>query len=384
MSVIANSNKEILWEVLNGLIQENNFHLPKKNDFQIFFENRCLLYHKKRFDFDGLNTINKQIVADCFEYLSRKSHDNSLVMFREYKNLGNKNIVKNLEVGKRYQEHESNFKKMMKVERPGDINFSEDVDRPISDMDGKLNEMLKQRNNELSNITNNYDKDDIRWLSTGDVPKLKIESNNNLELEVEEISNKKLKRVKFESKIIDNVKNYEMGKDIASKVIKEELHRESVLENDIVNNMQKDYQEPTDIMVKQFEMMNQNINQEISGEKEKFVNKMKIIKDIENKEDSEKNKNKKENEDINLSSIFKNMKLKSKDSDIISANTEEKVNLEKRIDKLEQYMIDIIRNQQMILQKIEKNKSIISQNVHVNDIKEITNKNDEVDVTEPI
>ena len=36
-------------------------------------------------------------------------------------------------------------------------------------------------------------------------------------------------------------------------------------------------------------------------------------------------KTKIKNEDINLSSIFKNMKLKSKDSDIISANTEERL-----------------------------------------------------------
>ena len=90
---------EILWEVLNGLIQENNFHLPDIEEFQQFFENKCLLYHKKRFDFDGLNTINRKIV-DCYEYLSKKSHDNSLVMFREYKNFGNKNIVKNLKQAK--------------------------------------------------------------------------------------------------------------------------------------------------------------------------------------------------------------------------------------------------------------------------------------------
>ena len=353
MSVIANSNKEILWEVLNGLIQENNFHLPDIEEFQQFFENKCLLYHKKRFDFDGLNTINRKIVADCYEYLSKKSHDNSLVMFREYKNFGNKNIVKNLEVSKRYQDHESNFKKMMKVKRPGDINFAEDTDEPIADMDGKLNEMMKQRNQELSNITNNYDKDDIKWLKTGDVPKLKIEGSNNLELEVEELSTKKEKRVKFESKIIDSVNNYEKGKAIAERAIESEIREKNILENQMIANMEKDYQEPTDIMIEQFNNLNNKINNKIDDEKEKFVNKLEIIKEIEKEESSEPEKKK---EDVNLSSIFKNMKLKTKDSDIISINKEEGEDIIKRVEKLEQYLIDIIRNQQKILQKFEEKK----------------------------
>ena len=351
MSVVANSNKEILWEVLNGLIQENNFHLPKLNDFQQFFENKCLLYHKKRFDFDGLNSINRQIVADCYDYLSKKSHDNSLVMFREYKNFGNKNVIKNLEVGKRYQEHESNFKKMMKVKRPGDVNFSEDADEPIADMDGKLNEMMKQRNNELSNITSNYDKDDIRWLKTGAVPKLKIEGTNNLELEVEELSTKKEKRVKFESSIIDSVNNFEMGRIVAENAINNEIRENNALENQIVSNMEKDYQEPTDIMVKEFKNLNNKINSKLKNENDKFVKKMEIIKEIEKEE---KGDDKKKDDDVNLSSIFKNMKLKTKDSDIISANNEENIDLVKRVEKLEQYLIDIIRNQQKILQRLEK------------------------------
>ena len=46
------------------------------------------------------------------------------------------------------------------------------------------------------------------------------------------------------------------------------------------------------------------------------------------------------------------MKLKTKDSDVISANSEESINLVKRVEKLEQYLIDIIRNQQKILHQL--------------------------------
>ena len=47
MSVIANSNKEILWEVLNGLIQENNFHLPDIEEFQQFLKTSVYYTIKK-------------------------------------------------------------------------------------------------------------------------------------------------------------------------------------------------------------------------------------------------------------------------------------------------------------------------------------------------
>ena len=137
---------------------------------------------------------------------------------------------------------------------------------------------------------------------------------------------------------------------MAEEAINTEVIKNDTLENQIVNNMEKDYQEPTEIMVKQFQEMNNNINKEISKETDKFVNKLEIIKEVEKREEAETSEEEK-TDTVNLSNIFKNMKLKSKDSDVIAASGSNK-NIEERIDKLEQYMIDIIRNQQLILQKM--------------------------------
>ena len=93
----------------------------------------------------------------------------------------------------------------------------------------------------------------------------------------------------------------------------------------MIANMEKDYQEPTDIMIEQFNNLNNKINNKIDDEKEKFVNKLEITK--EEKEEL-----------VNLEkerrckhSIFKNMKLKTKDSDIISINKEEGEDIIKRV-----------------------------------------------------
>ena len=75
-----------------------------------------------------------------------------------------------------------------------------------------------------------------------------------------------------------------MGKTIAEQVINSEIAQQNNLENEMVNNMKKDYQEPTDIMVKQFHELNKNINSEISQESKKFVKKMDIIKEVEKRE----------------------------------------------------------------------------------------------------
>jgi len=227
---------------------------------------------------------------------------------------------------------------------------------------------MEQRSTELSSITDNYNNRDVTWLATGDVNKLQIGDNKKIKLEVEELNSntktnkksrennksKREKRVKFESNIIESVKNYEVGKAMAHIA----LDKDRVVQNSLENNMvikDRSYKEPSEIMKQEFNNLNNKINGKISEEKEKFVDKLKIIKEIEERDNIKKTDS--DENSIELKNIFKNMKLKTQDSDIISAkkNTNTK-NIENRIDNLEQYMIDIIRNQQIILQKMNKSE----------------------------
>ena len=330
MSVISESNKQILWEVLNGMIDGNDLKIQNINQFRNFFENQCRTYHSKRFDYNGLSEINKLIVSGCFQYLTKMSQDEKLVMFRDYEKFGNKNLVKSLQIGKRYEEHETNFKKLMNNKKPGEIDFSENADEPIGNMENVLSQTMEQRESELSNIRQTYDTNDsIKWLNSGGVPKLKIHDEQSVKLDVVERpkrEEKPKKRVKFKSDIsnFQNEGNMEEG-------------------NMGEGNMDE-----------YFKLMNDDMNKDVKKKEEDINLKMNVIKEVERREKLEGKKEEK-NEDISLTNFFESMKVKTKDSDVNAAKSQtDVVNISKRIDKLETYLFDILNNQMNILKKLDK------------------------------
>lgn len=350
MSVVSESNKQILWEVLNGMIDGNDLEIQDMNQFRQFFENQCNTYHAKRFDYNGLSEINKLIVSGCFQYLTKMSQESKLIMFREYEKYGNKNLVKSLQIGKRYDEHESNFKKLMNNKKPGEIDFTESTDEPIDNMDNVLSQTMEQRESELSNIRQTYDTNDsIKWLNSGGVPKLKIH-DESVKLEIVEKNQRKRsekkkekpkkekKKVKFKSNISNSSNNDIVGKE---------------------GNQMDEY----------FTLMNDNMNKDIKN-REKDINlKMGAIKEVERREKLEEEKKK---ENVNLSDFFENMKVKTKDSDVYAAKSQtDDININKRIDRLETYLFDILNNQIKILEKFDKFdkfEKVVDNNLKVDDM----------------
>ena len=145
MSVLARSNVQILWEVLNGLISENQLKIQEMDQFRSYFDHKCKEYHVKRFDYNGLRILINILLPKCFEYLKKASQDSQLLMFREYEQYGNKNMVKNLQIGKRYEEHQNNFKSMINAKRPNEVDFAESADMPIDNMDDVMSETFKRK-----------------------------------------------------------------------------------------------------------------------------------------------------------------------------------------------------------------------------------------------
>jgi hypothetical protein len=323
MSVVSESNKQILWEVLNGMIDGNNLEIQNINQFRQFFEIQCKNYHAKRFDYNGLSEINKLIVSGCFQYLTKMSQDSKLIMFRDYEKYGNKNLAKSLEIGKRYDEHESNFKKLMNNKKPGEIDFSENADEPIGNMENEESRLMEQRESELSNIRQKYDTNDsIKWLNSGGVPKLKIHDDEQIKLEISE-----------KRQLIQPEQN---SKEETKKKVK--FKSEIVLEDKNDVNMMDEY----------FNLMNDDMNKDIR-EREKDINlKNSIIKEVERRDKLEEEKDE-ESKNVNLNNFFDSMKVKTKDSDVYAAKADV---INKRIDKLETYLFDVLNNQIKILEKI--------------------------------
>jgi len=348
MSVISESNKQILWEVLNGMIDENKLEIQNVNQFRQFFENECSTYHSKRFDYDGLSDINKLIVSSCFQYLTKLSQDTKLIMFRDYEKFGNKNLVKSLQVGKRYEEHESNFKKLMNNNKPGEIDFSENTDEPIGNMDNVLSNTMEQRESELSNIRKTYDTNDsIKWLNSGGVPKLKIHDEiPKINLIVEEKSAKQKKpkkKVKFKNDV-DAMGANAMGAMGANGMGANAMGANAMGANGGANAMD------ANAMDKYFNIMNDDMNNNIKEKEMDIKLKMDLIKEVESREKKEGEEKK---HDVNLNNFFESMKVKTKDSDVNAAKSQtDIINISRRLDKLETYLFDILNNQIKILEKL--------------------------------
>ena len=343
MSVIADSNKHMLWDVLKGLVSENELQVTDVAGFKEFFENKCKYYHSKRFDYDGLSEVNKQIISESFKFLKSASNDNKLLMFRDYEQFGNKKVVKTMSIGKRYKEHEKNFKKMINKSTPDDIDFTEQADAPIMDMGNMLSMTMEKRESELNNITQQYEQgDSLKWLNSGGVPKLKIYNDepeytdsvkNNVEMVLNEKNKKPVKKVKFKS-------------SLKQKILKNSPESNvTVINTDSMREKQ---------MNEFFKQKNESLNGNKTKEGDMYLSKRDIINEIEKRE---KGENETKKESINLSSVFSSMKVKSKDSDIIAARQQtDVIDLNQRVDKLEQYLSDIIINQLKIMEMISNHE----------------------------
>ena len=354
MSVIAESNKYMLWDVLKGLVSENELQVTDVAGFQEFFENKCKYYHSKRFDYNGLSDVNKKIIGECFNFLKSASNNNKLLMFRDYEQFGNKKVVKTMSIGKRYKEHEKNFKKMINKAMPDDIDFSEEADMPIRDMGDMLSKTMEQRESELNNITQQYDQgDSLKWLNTGGVPKLKIHdddfeylnsgSTENVEMVVNEKKQKPVKKVKFKSNLREEIINKPKTSNVT----------------EINTNAMREQQ-----MNEYFKKKNEELNGNKTKEGEMYLSKRDIIDEIEKRE---KKENETQKDNISLSSVFSSMKVKSKDSDIIAAKQQtDVIDINQRVDRLEQYLSDIIVNQLKIMEMLS------TKNVNMDNWKEKT------------
>lgn len=324
MSVLAHSNKQILWEVLNGLISENKLKISNIEDFRTFFEHKCKEYHVKRFDYGGLSDINKHIVAECFEYLKKASQESKLLMFREYEQYGNKNIVNNLQIGKRYEEHQTNFKTMINAKRPNEVDFTESTDIPIDNMDDVMTRRMKERDADLDNITNKYNQnhDSIKWLNnSGDIPPPKLvihDENPTPILKTNYSSSKgeskeKIKKVKFKSDFLNNIDNVNESKN----------------ELDDIELKEK---------AKKFQELSEQMNKNDNENSKVYLEKREIIENMDKKEINEK-------PEANLENIFTKMKRKTATSDIEGSKKVDLIDINVRLDKLENYLVDVLKNQ---------------------------------------
>jgi hypothetical protein len=312
MSVLSHSNMQILWEVLDGMISDNKLNINDLEGFRGYFDNKCKEYHVKRFDYNGLSDINKHIIGECFGVLKKASQDSKLLMFKEYEKYGNKNVVDNLQIGKRYEEHQSNFKTMINAKKPNEVEFGENSDEPIGNMDDIISKRMAEREKDMNTIKNEYDKnqDSIKWLnSSGDIPP---------KLVIHDFKPDAQPGQQYAPQTGSQTQQYQAPKQEPKQEKKKVKFKSDLLSQ------------------KKFQKLQNDMNKADAENSKIYLKKREIVR----MDETEPVKN-----ETNLMDVFTKMKKKTDTSDIEGSQRIDIIDINKKVDKLETYIVDILKNQ---------------------------------------
>ena len=189
MSVNTNSNKELLYELLQSVITENNFNISVDTLVSLI-DNQCDEYEMKKQNFNGLSEINKIILDNCYKYflenqlnyVSKLSEVNDDDLFKKKTNTFNDkfNTIKN------------DFDNMIKLKKPDEIKFEdeEEPDMPPENLETIMNQTLADREKELQMITQKYSNENKKqaenWINKNKSPEEIKNSKENVSIKIVE------------------------------------------------------------------------------------------------------------------------------------------------------------------------------------------------------
>jgi len=262
MSVVADTNKQMLFDLLKSIGNDNQLVI-NENDIYNFVNEKCGYFHTNRYEFGfgtDLNNVNKKIIDEGYNFIiSRQPIKNTKQPKQEYNQQYTQEplLTKREIFEKGLKNQEKQFNKMINPIKPKEIDFSDaGKDFPIQNLDKIINQTLTDRQNELENITQKYSSNDKKkaeqWLNRDDTPKIKIEKNSNLKLN-NAINVENKKRVHFEVK--------EREHPIGLNNLFSKLKKKSFPKNDnIINKLDTIILNQEKIL----EMLYNKVNQEVS------------------------------------------------------------------------------------------------------------------------
>ena len=119
MSVVSNSNKEMLWDLIIDICNDNNFKINGE-ELKGFLDQKCNYYHGQRFEFSNynLNDINKEIIRQCYNFILSKQQK------REQNNSVEQPLNKR-EIFERIWQKNKKILKNINLKKPKEIDFSD-------------------------------------------------------------------------------------------------------------------------------------------------------------------------------------------------------------------------------------------------------------------
>ena len=150
MSVVSQTNKNMLFELMKSIGTENKLSINEQA-LNTFITEKCGFFHTNRFDFGDLNEVNKKIVEISYNYIMsnqpRKTVKKTEVPVFSKREAFDSGLAS----------QESQFKKLINLEKPKEIDFSDGSEEfPIDNIDVVMNQTLVDRQRELETITKKY------------------------------------------------------------------------------------------------------------------------------------------------------------------------------------------------------------------------------------
>jgi hypothetical protein len=230
---LCEPNIKMLWEILqddNIIINKNREEITIINE--IFLKIAKEFYDKERNIHENLINMNKKFISVIINILNQKFpkpksliiHDDSdlLVTAEEIQT----NRINKFE--KEFQIKQKEFTNSMSLPIPDKPNFSDNIiDEPITELDDVIKRTIAQRNFEIQEISNNFDKKSVEtWLKSSEtsvnVEKIKKNQDNfeTLKLEKNELTNNfPKKHITWKEELSENIEDSKFKQKNTEEVI---------------------------------------------------------------------------------------------------------------------------------------------------------------------
>ena len=170
MSIHDQNNISLLINIL-----ENEFSREAvvRESFVNFFNNQLEVYHQKRFNYLNLQEMNKQLLSDCFRFISAENKEiekNTMVLKPPPSNHTFQSPTDNIRQQQKnndgeFDSYKKQYDTMLNPKKPKEIDFSDTIeDEPIQNIDSIMNQTLEDRAKELARITNTYSDKPPDWI----------------------------------------------------------------------------------------------------------------------------------------------------------------------------------------------------------------------------
>ena len=235
MSIHDQPNISLLIGVL-----ENEFSRKAvvRETFVNFFNNRLETYHNNRFNYKNLQDRNKNILTDCFKFISNENKEiekNTMVLKPPPSNHGFQSPSDNVKQQQLHNDgafdsYKKQYDTMLNPKKPKEIDFSDTIeDQPIQNIDSIMNQTLEDRQKELERITNTYSEKPPDWIKPPE--NNQRPENQPMKLIIEDTPTKSTQSILKQKKVTFNLNTTN------EHPIQTEKPKESIAVNKLLNKL---------------------------------------------------------------------------------------------------------------------------------------------------